>query len=128
LGTRRKTMNADIFFMVGALVALSGLLALFWIVRAVRRRTRLVRDSATLWEGRAYPCPQCGGTMQEGWVMLGRGAIWSPRSAGRPGSFAHIGNALENTLTFTLPPAGNMAWRCPSCRLLLIDHDKMVKR
>ena len=76
------------------------------------------------WLGR---CPQCGAPMEEGWVMLGRGAIWSARRMGRPGTFAHIGVALENTVSLSLPPAANMAWRCPTCRLLLVDYDKLVK-
>lgn len=59
--------------------------------------------------------------------MLGKGAIWSPRDGGRPGTFSHIGQALPNTISMRLPPAANMAWRCLDCQMLLIDHDKLVR-
>jgi hypothetical protein len=110
-----------------ALLALGVLLALLWIVRRIQRTTRTVPEAPGLWEGRDYRCPQCGTPMAQGWVMLGRGAIWAARGGRRPGIFAHIGASLENTISLSLPPAANMAWRCPTCRLLLVDHDKLVK-
>lgn len=64
--------------------------------------------------------------MKPGWVLLGKGAIWTDRAAGRPGTFAHLGNVLPNTLGMRLKPAANMAWRCDDCRMLTIDHDKLV--
>jgi ribosomal protein L37AE/L43A len=100
--------------------------ALLWIVVRVRRRSRDVSDAPALWQRRDYVCPDCGHRMQQGWVLMGKGAIWTERARARPGLFAHIGNALPNTLSMRLPPAANMAWRCDNCRMLLIDHDKLV--
>ena len=65
--------------------------------------------------------------MQQGWVLLGKGAIWSERVVGAPGVFSHIGQALPNTLSMHLKPAVNMAWRCAPCAILTIDHDKLVR-
>jgi len=110
--------------LIIALLAIGTLLALvYW----VGRRNRVVADDPALWSGRDYPCPQCGAPMRQGWVMLGKGAIWSERAAGRPGAFAHIGQALPNTISMQLKPAANMAWRCDACRILTIDHDKLVR-
>ncbi len=126
-GEARPTVQIDVFLAAGAIVVGGALAVLLWIVRHVQRKSRTVTAGPALWEGRDYRCPQCTTAMEQGWVMLGRGAIWSARGAGRPGTFAHIGSALENTLSFALPPAANMAWRCRSCRLLLVDHDKLVR-
>jgi predicted RNA-binding Zn-ribbon protein involved in translation (DUF1610 family) len=106
-----------------ALLAIATLLALvYW----VGRRNRSVNDDPALWNGRDYPCPECGAPMQQGWVLLGKGAIWSERAAGRPGAFSHIGQALPNTISMRLKPAANMAWRCDACRILTVDYDKLV--
>lgn len=105
------------------------LLALLLILLLARlsRRHKAVNNRPGLWLDREYRCPTCQAPMQPGWVMLGKGAIFSPRDRGAPGTFAHIGQALDNTMSFSLRPAANMAWHCPSCRMLLIDHSRLVK-
>jgi hypothetical protein len=113
--------------LIGASAAIAALLALWAIVRHLQGKACEVSATSDLWSGRNYACPDCGTTMEAGWVMLGKGAIWSSRDKGPPGTFAHIGSALPNTISLSLRPAANMAWRCPSCRLLLIDHGKLVK-
>lgn len=101
--------------------------ALLALVAWLRRHHRAVPDAPALWRGRDYACPGCGAPMAPGWVMLGKGAIFSARSRGRPGLFAHIGTALPNTISMHVPPAANMAWHCAACRLLLLDHGKLVR-
>ena len=117
-------MNLSV--IVAGVAAIGALLFLLWLVRLLQRRNRSVDEDPDLWDGRDYRCPACATPMEQGWVLLGKGAIWSPRAEGRPGTFAHIGNALENTISMTLRPASNMAWRCGSCRLLVLDHSKLV--
>lgn len=112
---------------IGAFSALIALVLLLWLVRWIGRRNRSVPDDPALWTGRDYPCPQCGQSMAEGWVLLGKGAIWSDRANGRPGTFALITSALPNTLSLRLTPAANMAWRCARCQLLLLDHSRLVR-
>ena len=114
--------------LLPGLIAIAALSFLWWLVRRLGARNRSVPDQPELWAGRDHTCPRCGTPMEQGWALLGKGAIWSPRAAGRPGTFAHIGRALPNTISLSLPPAANMAWRCGDCRLLLIDHDKLVGR
>jgi hypothetical protein len=114
-------------FLIPLLTAALGVGALVWLLLWIGRHNRAVADAPALWQGRDYGCPRCGAAMAQGWVMLGKGAIFSPRARGRPGPFAHIGRALPNTISLHFRPAANMAWHCPACRLLLIDHDKLVR-
>lgn len=112
---------------LGIGIGVLALVALMLLLYRVGRRHHAVVEDAALWSGGAYQCPRCGQPMTQGWVLLGKGAIWSDRARGRPGLLAHIGDALPNTLSLHLPPAANMAWRCDGCRLLLIDHGKLVR-
>ena len=120
-------MSANFAIWIGASAAIAALLALWAIVRHLQGKALEIPATAELWSGRRYACPDCGTAMEAGWVMLGKGAIWSSRAKGPPGTFAHIGSALPNTISLSLRPAANMAWRCTSCRLLLIDHSKLMK-
>jgi hypothetical protein len=119
-------LTVNLPLLIAGLAAVAGLGLLWWLVRRIGRRNRSVPEAAALWSGRAYRCPECGCAMAPGWVLLGKGAIWRDRARGRPGAFALISDALPNTLSLRLRPAANMAWRCPGCQLLLIDHGKLV--
>lgn len=120
-------MRLDGYLIAAGITAVGSLLFLLWLVRTIQRRNRTVSDDPRLWEGSDYRCPKCGIDMEQGWVLLGKGAIWSSRRQGKAGTFSHIGSSLENTISMSLRPASNMAWRCHGCRLLLLDHDKLVK-
>lgn len=91
-----------------------------------RRANHAVRDHKGLWQGRDYACPGCEGTMLQGWAQVARGIDWSPRKRGRPRGLTGGGDTLPNTQSMHLRVASNMAWRCPKCGLVLIDHSKMV--
>lgn len=110
------------------LVAIGALLLIWWIVRHIRNRNTLVDDGPELWSGKAYRCPKCDAFLEQGYVMLGRGAIWSSREEKPISTLAHIGQSLPNTLSFDLPPATNAAWRCTSCNFLVVDHSRMIRR
>jgi hypothetical protein len=122
----RSSVFLDHSAGIAGTLAIAALLLLLWLVRVLLRRNRSVGDSPLLWQDRDYRCPECGSPMEQGWVLLGKGAIWSPRGKSKPGTFAHIGSALENTISMSLRPAANMAWRCSSCRLLVLDRSKLV--
>jgi hypothetical protein len=92
----------------------------------VRRHNRAVREHRALWDGRSYACPHCGGTMAQGWVQVSHGISWSARRRGRPAGLTAPGSTLPNTQSVHLRTASNMGWHCPKCRLLLVDHAKMV--
>ncbi len=120
-------MTFDVFLFAGAATAIAGLLAFLWLVRHLQRKNRSVADDGRLWAGRDYRCPACRTPMEQGWALLGKGAIWSSRSRAKPGTFSHLGATLDNTISMSLRPAVNMAWHCASCRLLLLDHAKLVR-
>jgi hypothetical protein len=112
--------------LIGLGVGAAAIAALLWLLVRTQRRNHAVKDAPELWSGLDYCCPKCGAHMERGWVLLGKGAIWSDHAQGRPGAFSLITQALPNTLSFRVQPASNMAWRCSACRLLLVDYAKLV--
>lgn len=120
-------MGSETGLLLAGSVAILGLILVLVLVRWIQRRNREVEATSRLWEGRDYRCPNCREPMSPGWVMLGRGAIWADRGAGPPGAFSTIAAALPNTLSLSLRPAGNQAWRCPGCQMLLVDHARLVR-
>ena len=120
-------MSPGTGLLLAGFVAILGLILLLVLVRSIQRRSREVGATPGLWDGRDYRCPNCREPMSPGWVMLGRGAIWADRENGPPGAFSTIAAALPNTLSLSLRPAANQAWRCPGCQMLLLDHSRLVK-
>jgi len=120
-------MDFDSYLLLAGLGGAAALFALLLIVRRIDKRNRTVPDDPQLWYGRDYPFPTCGASMERGWVLMGKGAIWSPHNRGKPGAFSNIGSALPNTLSLSMRPGVNMAWRCEPCRMLTLDHDKLVR-
>lgn len=114
-----------VFLVAAAGVAALGVL--WWLVRHVGRRNRVVNEDAAPWPVDDTKCPRCGRAMEPGYVMLGRGAIWASRDDRPAGIFAHIGKSLPNTLSLDLRPALNRAWRCVPCQQLLIDHSGLIR-
>lgn len=119
-------MSAWLGTAVAAVTGVLALLALLVIVRSIRRRNLETPASPDLWSGRGYQCPSCGAGMEPGWIMAGRGLIWSRRDAAMPGAFSTISSALPNTISVSLRPACNQSWRCPICSLVLVDHSRLV--
>ena len=115
-----------VFLVAAASVAALGFL--WWLIRHVGRRNRVVDEDAAPWPFTDTKCPRCGQAMEPGYVMLGRGAIWASRDGRSAGTFAHIGQSLPNTLSLDIRPALNRAWRCVSCQQLLIDHSRLIRR
>jgi hypothetical protein len=115
---------AELWAGVIAILALALILVL---VRVIRRRNLEVPEQGPPGSWPRYRCPGCGAELEPGWVLLGRGAIWSPLSEGPPGTFSLVTGALPNTLSLSLPPACNRAWHCTGCSLLLVDHSRLVR-
>ncbi|MEJ2509757.1 MAG: PF20097 family protein [Gammaproteobacteria bacterium] len=113
--------------IAAALLVIGLGLLMWWLLRRLARTTRVVQGRDAELDRPERRCPACGQTMAQGYVMAGRGLIWGERHRKTPGTFAHIGQSLANTISLTLPPALNMAWRCEPCALVLVDHSKMVK-
>jgi predicted RNA-binding Zn-ribbon protein involved in translation (DUF1610 family) len=116
----------QIVTLVALCVLAGSAIAMVVYVIHLRRNNRTVREHDRLWRDRLYTCPSCGALMVQGWAQLGRGIVWAQRRRGRPGGLSSIGDTLPNTQSMHLRMASNMAWRCPKCALVLIDHKKMV--
>ncbi len=100
---------------------------IFFVFRRITRNNVNVEESGSLWLDRNYHCPHCKQPMEQGYVLAGKGIIWSPRRGNKIGTFAHIGQALDNTMSLRIPPALNMAWQCAQCKLTIVDHSQLVK-
>ncbi|MBK1645433.1 hypothetical protein CKO25_12415 [Thiocapsa imhoffii] len=122
------TMNPFVELWGAVLAAIAALGLLWFIVRTIQRSSREIADTPTLWVGRDYACPACARPLRQGWVLMGKGAIWAERDQRPLSPFVHIGNAMPNTISMSWRPATNLAWRCEHCELLLIDHSRLVAR
>lgn len=112
--------------MLGLIILAGLFIAVVVSAVTTRRNNRAVPDNRKLWNGRDYVCPHCKAEMARGWVLCRNGMVWSPLRDGRPGALSRVGDALPNTQSMHLRTASNMAWHCPSCSLILVDHDKLV--
>lgn len=109
-------------------VALTVPLVLF--VRTIRRRHQ---NSITLsrYESQRptpYACPYCRKPMKPGYVLTNGGIHWFDTLKRQGWRQFELSNAIENTVNLSMRIAGNGAWHCPDCHLVLIDHRQMVKR
>ncbi|MEZ5581773.1 MAG: PF20097 family protein [Candidatus Competibacteraceae bacterium] len=122
-------MSSDLMPPIVTIGLLSvGALILVWLlVRYFMGRNRVLPEQQAPRAANNYTCPDCSKPMQPGYLLFGRGAIWAPRVEKPPGSVAHIGQALPNTVSFGLPPDLNLGWRCIPCDLLLVDHRQLVR-
>ena len=114
------------FIIIGLAVLIAGLI--LYALRRMSAKNLVVMEETGIWDNTQFNCPKCKSQLIPGYTMAGKGIIWTPKEGKKIGFFAHIGQALENTLNFGLPQAFNMSWRCEKCRLILVDHAKMIKR
>ncbi|MEE4379198.1 MAG: PF20097 family protein [Candidatus Competibacteraceae bacterium] len=113
--------------VIVGLLSVSVLVLAWLLMKYFMRRNRVLPEQQATRITNSYICPDCGKPMQSGYLLLGRGAIWAPRTEQAPGNVAHIGQALPNTVSFGLPPDLNLGWRCIPCNLLLVDHCQLVR-
>lgn len=120
-----QILTLAVITLIGTI--LTPLLVFFLIRRLAKRSGHMVPLSR--FEGHArHRCPACNSPMESGFVVTGRGLHWIA-DLRRAGVFSlNLGTALENTLNLTLSLAGNPAWRCPSCKLLLLDYSRLVRK
>ncbi len=119
----------DISYLVLLVISFTLLLiGVFWVIlRKIAKGTKVLElnESRISWE--EVRCPKCQVPMEPGYSMAGRGVIWRKKGAKRPGTFSTINSVLENTLSINIRPALNISWRCPGCKLIILDYSKMVK-
>jgi hypothetical protein len=111
----------------GAILIATLLILLILLRRMEKKNTVMHIDRSTLsWSD--YKCPKCRQFMQHGYTLAGRGIIWASKDSKKPGPFSNVAQALENTASLRLSPPLNMAWYCQECKLILMDHSKMLKQ
>lgn len=112
--------------VIGLVLVLALILALLLARRAAGRNRVLPEENAVRAKA-GYDCPECGHAMEPGYLLLGRGAVWAPRSSYRQRGSQPTGMPVANTLNMSPRPALNLAWRCGQCELLLLDHHQLVR-
>jgi hypothetical protein len=81
---------------ISAIVVVIITLVILWIMlRKLERRNKVVSLDESLLSWSEVKCPNCRQLMGQGYALAGRGIIWAPKNAKKPGPFAHIGEALE---------------------------------
>ena len=118
----------DLALLASAILTITLVLLFIWILmRRILKKNKVVQVEKSSLNWKELKCPNCERIMEEGYAFAGKGIFWAAKSAKKPGAFSYIGQALENTLSISLRPALNMAWRCNSCKMILIDHSRMLK-
>ncbi len=113
---------------VVAIFTIVLVLLIIWMLmkRILKKNTVVSVDEYSL-SWKETRCPNCESRMEEGYAFPGKGIFWTHKRAKKPGAFSHVGLALENTFSVSFRPNLNMAWHCDTCKMILIDHSKMLK-
>ncbi len=76
-------------------------------------------------------CPCCKKVMFQGYTLSPRGLYFYSRDT-KPTMFklAYSNFMLKNTMdwSFRMKPRENMAWRCPECNVVTIDHNQFINQ
>ncbi len=120
--------NLVILALIGGAVVIAALIAVLWIRRIRRQHVTVVPSEQYEPQRPRYACPRCGRPMQPGYAVFADGLHFLPdlRRAWRHP--LDIEGGLPNTVNFTLGAAGNAAWRCADCQMVLVDHSCLVSR
>ena len=118
-----KTLLLSIPIIIIAILA--GVLGM--VIRKIVKANTVVKLKKSEIEWAEIKCPKCQQVMERGLSLAGRGIIWSEKDGKKPGTLATSIAALDNTLSINIPPALNVSWRCSRCKLIILDHSKLVK-
>jgi hypothetical protein len=122
-----KTYLVVIITIVVILITVIIAVVLLASIRKISKGNSVVKVKQSEIEWIELKCPKCQKIMDVGYSLAGRGIIWREKTEMKPGLFSSIGSALENTISLNILPALNISWRCSSCKLVILDHSKMVK-
>lgn len=110
-----------IFFLIPAVI----LIAILFKLRKMIKKTKIV-DYHDFRIAEFYRCPRCSCEMKRGYVVASRGIIWRQAQDEPIGIFSTIDKSLENTINFTARPLENRAWKCDSCKYIMIDYNALM--
>ena len=118
----------DLALLASAILTITLVLLFIWILmRRILKKNKVVQVEESSLNWKEVKCPHCATIMEEGYSFAGKGIFWAAKHAKKPGAFSHVGYALENTFGISFRPDLNMAWHCNSCKMILIDHSRMLK-
>ena len=120
-------MDKTVLFALPILVIAILAVVLGVVIRRLVPAPPVVKLMESEIEWTEFNCPKCQQAMETGLSLAGRGIIWSEKDKKKPGLFATVIAALDNTLSLNIPPALHVSWRCSRCKLIILDHSKMVK-
>lgn len=122
---REVTMNPLLLFALLAGIVLLGGAFTFWQV--FWKSERAAREAYASGEAvRDFQCPRCRRPMARGCSFGGIG--WRGDLAPPIKLLTVTTSLLPNTLSMSLRVRVNRAWRCESCKLLLIDHRRLLSQ
>lgn len=118
----------SLYLLSAALIGTAAFIAwLFYKIRSITTRIITISETVLIRKNNLL-CPVCGKMMAAGFSASPRGVFFR-NSVQKPfGTFIPIWQALKNTLNTGIVPKENVAWRCESCALILIDHSAAVVR
>lgn len=119
-------MIEKIISMIAVLIAVTGIIILIYFLRKMERKNRIVSAHESELHWKDIKCSYCGQYVDQGYAFAGKGISWTPRQHRKPGVFSTVVSSLENTISMRIPPPLNMAWHCNNCKLIVIDHSKMI--
>ena len=97
-------------------------------VKKMEKKNKVVEINEALLDWEDIKCPKCQTIMEQGYAFAGKGIIWTAKWNKLPGTFTTTFTSLENTLSMSLSPRVNMAWHCDRCKMVILDHSRMLKR
>ena len=123
-------MNVEYSRLIISFVIVAFIIFLLFILSEIRKITAGTKvidyDRIKVDANMAYSCPKCNTEMEKGFIMAGRGMIWRNEREKPTSIFSTVFKCLDNTINFTMSTKENRAWRCQSCKYVLIDYNALV--
>lgn len=115
-----------------SLLSVSYLLIMATILTVVLIRHRKINSSNRLVSinnyesvNKMYNCPNCGIQMQSGYRIINEGIFWTTEFVNTNWK-ALTQIPIENTASGSRNNV-NKAWKCTKCKMILIDHNVLLK-
>ncbi|GEM_PF-781961 len=126
-----EEQTRQLFFIIFALLlgVTSLAVVFFFVYKSYKKNNSVLKEDEDVHGGMAhYNCPKCNQQMEKGYAVAGRGIIYQKEDSKPISPFSTILSVLDNTMSLSFQPAVNRAWHCNTCKYLILDHSKLIKR
>ncbi len=113
--------------VLAVLFVVISILIIILLLRKLENKNNVINIDRSSMNWDAYKCPKCRSIMEQGFSFSPRGVVWTQNNDKTPGAFTTINQSLENTLSMRFSPAVNKAWKCKTCKMLVMDYSQMLK-